>query len=339
MASNSWFPIPSDSHFSLANIPFGIITYPSHDIPRPAVAIGENALDLSIFSQAYGFASLPSIQPHSAVFRQTTLNDFAALGRPIHGQVRRYLQEIFDKDTKLPHILKDNPKLQKSCLQELRSVKTHLPLHIGDYTDFYAGRNHAQNCGELFRAVADALPPNYTHLPIGYHGRASSVVVSGTPIHRPRGQIKPTATDQSPTFAESQKLDMELELGAFIGRANAMGQPVPVEKAEENLFGFVLLNDLSARDIQMWEMAPLGPFNSKNFGTIISPWVVLADALEPFKTKGLENETRLLPYLQQKNRDKVYDINLEVTLTSTLLHPSRNPQNQSNNNKSREQLL
>jgi fumarylacetoacetase len=191
-------------------------------------------------------------------------------------------------------------------------------LQIGDYTDFYAGLNHAYNVGVMFRGAANALQPNYTHLPVGYHGRASSVVVSGTPVRRPWGQtLENTGADpKGPIFTQCKKLDLELELGAFVCRENKMGEPIPVNEAEDFLFGFVLVNDWSARDVQAWEYVPLGPFNSKNFGTTISAWVVLPDALEPFLSKGLENKTELQAYLKEVRKENVYDIKLEVDLTS-----------------------
>ena len=320
MAAKSWLPIPRTSQFSLANIPFGIISTASSTTPRPAIAIGDQTLDLAVFSSNDGFSALPAIHPHLSVFSQPTLNAFAALGRPVHREVRKYLQSIFRSDTPHPQVLKTNPTLQRQALIPLRNVSTHLPLHIGDYTDFYAGRNHAYNVGVLFRGPSNALQPNYTHLPVGYHGRASSVVVSGTPIRRPWGQIleNAAADPKRPTFSPCRRLDMELELGAFVCRANNMGEPIPIGEAEQHLFGLVLMNDWSARDIQAWEYVPLGPFNAKNFGTTISAWVVLADALEPFLVRGLENETELQPYLREARKENVYDIQLEVDLTSML---------------------
>ena len=318
MPARSWLPIPRTSHFSLANIPFGIITTASSPSPRPAIAIGEHALDLAAFSSNNGFSELSSVQPHLSVFSQPTLNAFAALGRPIHREVRRYLQNIFAEDTPYPQILKDHEGLQRQSLVPLKDVETHLPLKIGDYTDFYAGRNHAYNVGVLFRGPNNALQPNYTHLPVGYHGRASSVVVSGTPIRRPWGQIleNPASDSKNPTFTPCRRLDIELELGAFVCRSNKMGEPIPIAHAEESIFGVVLMNDWSARDIQAWEYVPLGPFNAKNFGTTISAWVVLADALEAFMGKGLKNETEPQAYLREKRAENVYNINLEVHLTS-----------------------
>ena len=319
MASlRSWFSIPRGSHFSLANIPFGVISTASSTSPRVAVAIGDHALDLALFAANNGFSDLSTIQPHQAVFSQSSLNAFAALGRPMHSVVRKYIQSIFSEDTPCPNVLKSNSTLQKQVLIPLKEVQMHLPFKIGDYTDFYAGMNHAYNCGVIFRGPQNALQPNYKHLPVGYHGRASSIVPSGTPIRRPNGQIlpNPTAEKKIPVFSPCRKLDIELELGAFICGSNEQGVPVPIEKAEENIFGIVLLNDWSARDIQAWEYVPLGPFNSKNFGTTISTWVVLADALQPFQEKGLENDSEVLPYLKEKNEKSVYDINLRVDIKS-----------------------
>jgi fumarylacetoacetase len=315
MASQSWFPIPKSSHFSLANIPFGIISTPEDGIPRPAVAIGDYALDLAAFSARNSFSFLPNIQNHLSVFSQPTLNAFGALGRPVHREVRKFIQDIFRADTPYPKVLKDNELLQGECLIPLREVEMHLPMQIGDYTDFYTGKNHAYNVGVMFRGAVNALQPNYTHLPVGYHGRASSVVVSGTPIHRPNGQALESlaAQTKSPSFGPSKKLDFELELGAFVCKENKLGEPIRISDAADGIFGLVLMNDWSARDIQLWESVPLGPFNAKNFGTSISPWVVLTDALEPFKTPSMESDTKLLPYLKEE-KSNVFDIRLEVDI-------------------------
>ncbi len=314
----SWFSIPRGSHFSLANIPFGIISTQTSATPRVAVAIGEHALDLEAFAANNGFSGLSTIQPHQAVFSQPSLNAFAALGRPIHSIVRKYIQSVFTENTEFAEVLKNNVSLQKQVLIPLQDVKKHLPFKIGDYTDFFAGMNHAYNCGVIFRGPQNALQPNYKHLPVGYHGRASSVVPSGTPIRRPNGQVllNPTAETKEPTFSPCKKLDIELELGAFVCGSNEQGTPIPIDKAADNLFGIVLMNDWSARDIQAWEYVPLGPFNAKNFGTTISTWVVLADALEPFKVKGLVNDGKVLPYLKEKDEKSVYDINLQIDVKS-----------------------
>lgn len=317
MALKSWFPIPRSSHFSLNNLPFGIITTPSRTTPRAAVAIGDHCLDLQNFAAGKGFSELDI---DISVFSKPTLNAFAALGRPVHRSVRQYLQDIFAEESNYPSLLKDKPALQQSCLIRRDEVTMQLPMQIGDYTDFYAGKNHAFNVGCLFRGPDNALQPNYTHLPVGYHGRASSIVVSGTPVTRPNGQIleNPQADPKVPVYSPCKRLDIELELGAFICKDNQMGHPVPIAEASDSIFGLVLFNDWSARDIQAWEYVPLGPFNSKNFASTISPWVVLADALEPFRTAGIKNETKLLPYLQEKEEKNVYDIRLRVDLTRKL---------------------
>lgn len=317
-ALRSWFTIPRGSHFSLANIPFGIISTAASNAPRVAVAIGDHALDLEAFAANNGFSALSTIQPHQAVFSEPSLNAFAALGRPIHSVVRKYIQSVFAEDTPYPDVLKNNSALQKQALLPLKDVQKLLPLKIGDYTDFFVGMNHAYNCGVMFRGAANALNPNYKYLPVGYHGRASSIVPSGTPIHRPHGQFlpNPAAEEKVPIYAPIQRLDYELELGAFVCKPNKMGEPVPIGQAEDNLFGLVMLNDWSARDVQSWEYIPLGPFNAKNFGSSISTWVVLMDALEPFKAKGIDNDKEVLSYLKQKDERTVYDIQLKVDLKS-----------------------
>ncbi|KAG6035917.1 hypothetical protein E4U41_005884 [Claviceps citrina] len=314
----SWLSIAPDSHFSIANIPFGIIATASDATRRPAIAIGDYALDLKAFAAAGGFSPCPEIQHHAAVFAAESLNGFAALGRPFHRLVREYLQSVLGADTRLPHVLRDNAPLRQTALVRRSEVRNHLPLTVGDYTDFYAGKNHAYNIGVLFRGPANALQPNYTHLPVAYHGRASSVVVSGTPIRRPWGQIlrDPKAEPKVPVLSPCEKLDHELELGMFICRGNQLGHPIPIAEAEDYVFGYVLMNDWSARDIQAWEYVPLGPFTAKNLGTTISAWVVLADALSGSKTAGIANDSTLLPYLEENTKENCLDIQLEVDLTT-----------------------
>ena len=291
-----------------------------------AVRIGEKVVDLAVFASFNGFGRLPIVK-NLKVFSQPTLNDFAALGRPVHREVRRYLQEIFTEGTELAKSFRYDPAPLMGTYH-YTDVKTHLPFHIGDYTDFFVGKHHAQTTGAMIRGMDSALHANYMHLPVGYHGRASSVVVSGTPIKRPRGQTVPNvlAKDPKPTFGPSKRLDFELELGAFVCKANEMGDPVDIKDAEENIFGLVLMNDWSARDIQGWEMVPLGPFNSKNFGSSVSAWVVLMDALEPFRTQGIENEKGVLPYMQEARKENVYDLNLEVELTSMFIANTKSSQ-------------
>ncbi|PNY24990.1 Fumarylacetoacetase [Tolypocladium capitatum] len=312
----SWLSVSPTSHFSLANIPFGVVSTAADTSPRPAIAIGDYALDLRVFAAGGGFAGSADIKKHVAVFSAPTLNEFAALGRSFHRAVRGYLRAVLAADTKHPELLRDNEQLRKAALVPRAEVQNHLPMAVGDYTDFYAGKNHAYNVGVLFRGRDNALQPNYLHLPVAYHGRASSVVVSGTPIRRPWGQILKDAKAEPkvPVLATAEKLDLELEMGMFICRENKMGSPVPVDEADDYVFGYVLLNDWSARDLQLWETVPLGPFTAKNLGTSISAWVVLADALKDAKGPGIPNDTPLLPYLQEKSKDNVVGIELEVDL-------------------------
>jgi fumarylacetoacetase len=348
MAFSSWLPIPTNSPFSLANIPFGIIQRSASDPAHPAIAIGDHVLDLAIFSAHGGFSAIPLPSTLDvSVFAKPTLNAFAALGQPTHRAVRHYLQDVFRRETPYGPILRDNPDLQRQALFPRGSVQNLRPMHVGTFTDFFAGIHHARNCGVIFRGAANALQPNYTHLPVGYHSRASSVVVSGTPVYRPRGQILASSSSSSgdapptaaastttattttgpkavPILAPCRRLDMELELGAFLCKGNRLGEPIPIDQAHEYIFGYVLVNDWSARDIQAWEAVPLGPFNAKSFCTTISPWVVLPDALEPFRVPALQNPDRdhpgqvpgLLPYLREKVECNVFDINLEVSLSS-----------------------
>src|ERR1700761_1909304 len=321
----SWLEISPESHFSLANIPFGIITTQSNQRPRVATAIGSYAFDLFTFFFINDYAALSmsddadaaTARAHFDIFSSSTLNRFAEFGRPVTAAVRRHIQALFASDTPYGSLLRDNERVQRKVLIPLADVTMHLPFKIGDYTDYYVGLNHAMNCGRLMRGPGQELQPNYKHLPVGYHGRASSVVVSGTPITRPNGQIleNPAATPKVPTFSPCKRLDIELELGAFLCKGNEMGKNIPISEAAEHIFGFVLLNDWSARDIQAWEYVPLGPFLAKNFGSTISPWVVLTDALEPFRCKGIPNETHLLPYLQEKEENNLYDIRLQVDIT------------------------
>lgn len=316
----SWLPIPATSHFSLANIPFGIISSASAPTHRPATIIGDHVLDLEAFSQGGGFKELDSIKDHLNVFSKPSLNEFAALGRSIHSQVRSFLQKVLTDDTPFPKVLRDNDQLKARALLSHSEVKMHMPMEIGDYTDFFAGINHAFTVGSLFRGPENALQPNYKHLPVAYHSRASSVVVSGTPVRRPWGQIlttPPTTVPKIPTFAPCRRLDIELELAAFICKSNALGDAVPVDEAEQTIFGYVLMNDWSARDIQMWEYVPLGPFNAKNFATTISAWIVLPDALQPFAVTGILNDTDYAPYLKESRPSNQYDIRLQVDLTTS----------------------
>jgi fumarylacetoacetase len=324
----SWLDIDPASDFSLANLPFGIISTSASPNPHVGVAVGSYVLDMKeLACHPKFYRVFDFIAEHGDVFSKPTLNAFAALGRPIHKQTRSRLQDVLSagNSTYESFLRKDDYWISRIVVPA-KSVKLHLPVEIGDYTDFYAGYHHAFHVGCMFRGPDNALQPNYTHLPVGYHGRASSVVVSGTTVRRPRGQILPQppveGQPKQPITAPCRRLDFELEFGCIIATPNALGDGVSVGDAEDHIFGYVLLNDWSARDIQTWEYVPLGPFNSKNFATSISSWVVLADALEPFRTEALENKTEVQEYL--KGGDKaVFDINLEVELKSKSirLHP------------------
>jgi fumarylacetoacetase len=234
-----------------------------------------------------------------------------ALGRPAWKAVREIVQELLLADNP---ILRDDEALRRQAILPMADLKMHLPADIGDYTDFYSSREHATNVGTMFRGPENALMPNWLHLPVAYHGRASSVVISGADILRPSGQTTRGA-ETTPTFGPSRLMDFELEMGFFVGPGNPLGQPIPVENAADHIFGMVLVNDWSARDIQKWEYQPLGPFLAKNLATSISPWVVTLDALEPFRQSGPVQEPEPLPYLQSKG-DWAYDIHLEVKLQS-----------------------
>ncbi|KAK3901996.1 hypothetical protein C8A05DRAFT_34316 [Staphylotrichum tortipilum] len=313
--ATTWVPsTPPNSDFSLANLPLGIITTRSDPTPRPATAIGMHALDLKLLSSRLDLPSLlPSIPSLSSTLSQPTLNAFAQLGRPAHRAFREFLQDLLSTETTRPELLRDDAALREEVLVHRTKVMMELPMEVGDYTDFYAGEHHARAVGVMFRGAENALQPNYKHLPVGYHGRASSVVVSGTGVHRPVGQI---LVDGVVVTAASRKMDFELELGCFVGRGSEMGKGVGVDEAEEWVFGYVLLNDWSARDVQAWEYVPLGPFNGKNFATTVSGWVVLADALEPYRAEGIENGTELQGYLKEGRRENMFDISLEVELTT-----------------------
>jgi fumarylacetoacetase len=320
MASiGSWLDIPTGSHFSLANIPFGIITTPYSSDKHAAVAVGDHVLDLHAFARHDGFAELPDFtSAQIATLSQTTLNDFAALGQDVHMKVRKYLQNVFLKDGPISRVLEQNIEAQQACLFRRDQVTMHLPMKIGGYTDFFAGKNHAYNCGCIFRDPAKALQPNYLHLPAAYNSRASSVVVSGTDIRRPLGQFLDIPSAAEPSFGPCGRLDIELELGALLCKGNNLGEPIDVNEAEKHIFGFVLLNDWSARDIQAWEAVPLGPFNAKTFASSISPWVLLKDALNSFRAPAISNKNTLPPYLREARKENVYDIQLEVELSSKL---------------------
>jgi fumarylacetoacetase len=304
----SFIEVTEDSHFPIQNLPYGVFQPEKNKgNPRVGVAIGEYVLDLSLLDEE-GFFKNTSINAKN-VFHQSSLNPFMELGKKVWGEVRAVLQYLLDESI---GDLRDDELLRKKVFYPQDEVEMILPVDIGDYTDFYASKEHATNVGTMFRGKENALKQNWTHLPVGYHGRASSVVLSGTDIHRPKGQIKPKDLD-APIFSACRQLDFELETGLFIGPKSKRGEPIPIEQAEQYIFGMVLVNDWSARDIQAWEYVPLGPFLAKNFATSISPWVVPLEALEPFRAEGPAQDPKPLPYLSSEGPDS-YDINLEVYL-------------------------
>lgn len=304
---HSFIETKLDSHFPIQNLPYGIFQ-PKGLCPRVGTAIGDYVLDLSVIDEA-GLLNGTGAEEKNT-FSASSLNSFMALGRQVWSAVRSKLQYLLDANT--PD-LRDNENLRLKTFHLLTDVDMLIPADIGDYTDFYASKEHATNVGTMFRGKDHALMPNWTHLPIGYHGRASSIVPSGTPVRRPLGQRKPKDSEY-PVFGPSTQLDFELEIGWFIGPGNILGEPIPVNQAEDHVFGLVLVNDWSARDIQAWEYQPLGPFLAKNFATSISPWVVPLEALEPFRVAGPEQEPEPFSYLKQ-TKDGAYNINLEVYLT------------------------
>ncbi|MCH8569215.1 MAG: fumarylacetoacetase [Balneolales bacterium] len=305
----AFFDIPADSDFSIQNLPFGIFRPSQRHAPRVGVAIGHFVLDLYVLETS-GFFDGPALREQD-VFGDRWLNPFMDLGKAARVEARKKISELLSgKDERL----KNDSDLQKRALIPMDQVVLELPVQIGDYTDFYSSREHATNVGTMFRGKDNALQPNWLHLPVGYHGRSSSVVVSGTPLHRPMGQTK--ADDaENPVFGPSRLVDFELEMGFFVSGGNELGSRLSMQEAEDNIFGLVLVNDWSARDIQKWEYVPLGPFLAKNFGTSISPWVITTEALEPFRTKGpVQTDPEVLDYLKPARPDQTYDLRLEVAI-------------------------
>ncbi|KAG0314477.1 hypothetical protein BGZ99_008123 [Dissophora globulifera] len=305
----SFIEVKPDSDFSIHNIPFGIISTAQNATLRVATRIGDYAVDLLALAQAGLFSSVHGLNDPQAVFSQPTLNLFMSLGKPTWTATRKHIQKLLSASEAT---LRDNQELLQRAVIPVSSAKTHLPANIGDYTDFYASKEHATNVGIMFRGKENALMPNWTHLPVGYHGRASSVVVSGTELKRPHGQ-RVVVKGEAPEYGPSLRLDCELEMGFLVGTGNNLGEPITINNAKDHMFGVVLLNDWSARDIQAWEYVPLGPFLGKNFGTTISAWVVTMDALEPFLVNGPTQDPKPMAYLAE-NTASAYDINLEIKL-------------------------
>ena len=301
----SFIQVPRDSHFPIQNLPYGVFTTPANYSPRVGVAIGDQVLDLSVLEQA----ELLDVVPGERLFNRLTLNPFIERGPDAWRRARIAISELLNEKNAR---LRDDARLRARAFAPQAAAKMLLPLTIPGYTDFYSSKEHATNVGSMFRDPQHALLPNWLYVPIAYNGRASSIVVSGTPVLRPNGQTKPTAAKE-PVFGASKKLDFELEMGCIVGVGNAIGEPVPIDAASGKLFGMVLLNDWSARDLQQWEYIPLGPFNSKTFSTSISPWIVTMEALEPFRVEGPVQEPAPLAYLETTG-PRAYDIHLEAAL-------------------------
>ena len=301
----TWLDTPKDTDFPIQNIPFGVFLT-RDDIITIGTRIGDYAIDLGALHQLGYFEGIPLTDD---IFLQDTLNDFISDGKKTWRLVRNRIADIFDAENSK---LKNNKDQRNIVLFTLDEIEMQLPVQVGDYTDFYSSKEHATNVGTMFRDPEHALLPNWLHLPVGYHGRSSSIIPTDIPVHRPYGQILPKGASQ-PILAPSKLVDFELEMAFITTDANVLGEPIPIEEAEDYIFGMVLFNDWSARDIQTWEYVPLGPFLAKNFASSVSPWIVTLDALEPFRTTGPKPEKELLPYLQSKGK-KGFDIKLEVAI-------------------------
>ena len=304
-ALTSFLDIAVDSDFSIYNLPYGVFSRSQDGERHVGVAIGDYVLDLAVLEQQ-GLLNLDG----NHYFDQPTLNDFIASGKDNWIKARQIIQTLLLADSAE---LRDNTTLREQALIKQADVVLHMPIEVPGYTDFYSSKEHATNVGCMFRDPKNALLPNWSELPVGYNGRASTVVASGFDVVRPSGQIK-LPDQERPIFSPCRKLDFELETGFIVGKPNKIGQPIAIEDAWEHIFGMVLFNDWSARDIQQWEYVPLGPFNSKTFASSISPWIVTMDALEPFKTCTPHQEPRPLAYLREENVDNSYDIKLSVEL-------------------------
>lgn len=309
----SWLDVAENSDFPMQNIPFGVFLT-KEDVITIGTRIGDYAIDLGALQQLNYFEG---IELTDDMFMQDTLNDFISDGKKTWRLVRNRISDIFEINNPK---LRDNAEHREIVIFKMEDVEMQLPVLIGDYTDFYSSKEHATNVGKMFRDPENALLPNWLHIPVGYHGRSSTIIPSGIPVHRPMGQTLPNG-ETSPVFGPSRLVDFELETAFITTDANIMGENIPVTEAEDYIFGMVLLNDWSARDMQKWEYVPLGPFLAKNFASSISPWIVTMDALEPFRCKGPIQEPMPLPYLQQKGKH-AFDINLEVYIEPENVAPT-----------------
>ena len=301
----SFINYPQNSDFSIHNIPFGVAVF-NREYIACCTRIGDLVIDLATLFDYGFFDEIEGLNEN--VFEAYTINEFIELGKPVTNAVRLKIQELLLEGSSLSH----DEKTIEECFYDLDKIQMMMPLHVQNYTDFYSSIEHATNVGKMFRDPANALLPNWKHLPVGYHGRASSIVVSGINFHRPKGQMKP-ADAEKPIFGASKQLDFELEMAFVLNKNTEIGESISTQEAEDAIFGMVIFNDWSARDIQSWEYVPLGPFLGKNFCSSISPWVVTLEALEPFRTASPKQEPEVLDYLKFEG-DKNFDINLEVYL-------------------------
>jgi fumarylacetoacetase len=313
-ALRSFVDVDPASDFPIQNLPYGVFSSKDRLAPRVGVAIGDYVLDLRELEQD---GRLDVGEP--GVFAAPMLNPLMAQGPSAWSRTRARISELLRHDN--PE-LRDNAQLRRRVLVPMADVRMHLPIAVAGYTDFYSSKEHATNVGIMFRGKDNALQPNWLHMPIGYNGRASTVVVSGSPVRRPRGQLKPPNVDL-PSFGPCKRLDFELEMGVVIGQSSAIGEMLSEQQAEQMIFGFTLLNDWSARDIQQWEYVPLGPFQAKAFATSISPWVVTREALQPFRIHGPAQDPAPLPYLRQAQPNN-YDLELEVALRAAPINHAVN---------------
>ncbi len=305
-ATKSYIHVTEDSDFSIQNLPLGIFRPTADQAPRVGVALGEHVIDLAVLAQAN------LIQISQAVCQQNTLNALLELGVDTCRQLRQQLVAVLRDDESVG--VQARAIVEKS-LHDRHAVMMCVPVEIGDYTDFYSSEQHAFNVGSMFRGKGEEMMPNWKHMPIGYHGRSSSMITTDMPVYRPQGQILDMETNQ-PIFSPSKRLDFELEMGFFVGKDSEQGKPVGIKDAQGHIVGMVIVNDWSARDIQKWEYQPLGPFLGKSFATSISPWLVMLDALEPFRVDSPKQDPMPLDYLQHATRSDSYDIHLAVSLCS-----------------------
>ena len=301
----SWIDVPAGHDFPLANLPFGVFSTAERDA-RTGMRLGEHVIDLSALHAA---GLLDGLGLSADVLSAPVLNPLMKLGKPTTVALRERVQALFASASAE---LRERPDLHASCLVPASSVTMHMPVEVGDYTDFYSSEDHARNVGKMFRDPDNALLPNWKHMPVGYHGRASSIVVSGTPIRRPMGQIRPS-DDQPPVFGPSRLLDFELEMAFVTLDGKPLGERITTAEAEDYIFGLVLFNDWSARDIQKWEYVPLGPFLGKNFGSSSSPWIVTLEALDHLRVSGPKQDPDVLDYLAYEG-DSHYNLPLEVEI-------------------------